>query len=159
MEWKECLGEWSVSCLKDMQKIMDAKDGEVVFVYRKTLRKLATDDPRYTAIFDIFTKEYKVKEKLSKELAEEIKEKIKWVGTGYEYESVLNDVRKIIDSFTEKTPEEELAEYKCPACGSFSFKPMSLGAMCQECQNYIQHRFGTISSNACYQPDWNGGKV
>lgn len=44
-------------------------------------------------------------------------------------------ISKIIDSMTEKTPEEELAEYKCPYCGNPTIGAVhsEYGVICSTC--------------------------
>ena len=121
-----------------------------------------------------------IEEKISKELAEKIKKIM--LGKSC-IKDCLKDVslievamvQDIIDSFTEKTPEEGLAEYRCPNCGRgrhlhLRNRNTDMGILnrveCYHCKacitEYLEDKersIGALKDIACYQDDWNGGKL
>ena len=88
-------------------------------------------------------------EKLSKELAEKILDDFQ---TG-------RALWNILEKYTEKTPEEELAEYKCPLCGKARLYDNGSMIICGECDCGLGSTVDYAKKHACYQPDWQGGKV
>jgi len=97
--------------------------------------------------------------KLTKEQAEKIKKRLEFLHSDhYCLGYIEGEIVDIIDSMTEKTPEEELAEYKCPKCNSeLSISGIDNNVYCCSCRLLIGSR-DFYYLMPCYQPDWNGGK-
>ena len=84
-------------------------------------------------------------------------------------QGILNRyLEETIAELTEQSPEEELAGYKCPMCGRLTIELVKAGAdnnpdekemvHCAACMFCYHGKFRDFKANACYQPDWNGGK-
>ena len=94
---------------------------------------------------------------------------------GSRLEGSIDEIHWIVlDEFKKKTPEEELAGFKCPVCGYFIDVRRIDGTGGEWCEVFCinlecnwKHHSGfqdpacalnVIENMACYQPDWNGGR-
>jgi hypothetical protein len=121
---------------------------------------------------EVVKKGTSMSEKLSKELANRIKQVMLHRTAGFDPHLQLKRAMEAIDYFTEEepepkcdwrkalykdkpqTPEQELAGYfKCPKCGALR---QAIDGGCKECHFWMAA--DSVYNYACYQKSWNGGK-